>query len=89
MKSLRQCSYYRGCVYEDLLNDSVKAERAYESGLSKKWDIDTVACADRLARLRAVRGDLTGAIELWKKALKLRPNDPVIRHNLRLAGRSP
>ena len=79
--------YGRGCVYEDLKNDLAAAEREYEIALVGDWGVELVPCADRLARLKARRGELASAIALWEKAVKLAPNDNSIRWNLETARR--
>lgn len=79
--------YYRGCVFEDLKNDAATAESEYTLALSEQWDIDSVPCADRLARLKAIRGDIPGAIALWEKAAKLNPNNSTLLWNLSTAYR--
>jgi hypothetical protein len=79
--------FYSGCVFEDLKNDNETAEREYELALSGKWTIDSIPCADRLARLKALRGELGGAIVLWEKAARLDPDNAAVRWNLSVARR--
>ena len=80
--------FYRGCVFEDLVGDETAAEAEYETALAGRWDIDLVPCADRLARLRAIRGDLNTAISLWEKATKLDPRNESVLRNLSTAYRA-
>ena len=86
--ALRVIRFYRGCVYEDLLNDNKAAEVEYRAAIAGKWSIDTPAAADRLARLLALRGEADEAEALWVKALKYQPDNAVIRHNLTLLRRN-
>jgi len=74
--------YYKGCVYDDVLNDAKRAEELYVSSLRGKWTMDSIPAADRLARLLALRGEREQAIALWQRALKMQPNNTSIRHNL-------
>jgi len=78
----RQCRFYRGCVYEDLLNDRARAESEYVAAMPRSWTVDTVQVADRLARLLALRGERARATDLWTKALRLCPDNAAVRHNL-------
>ena len=80
--------FYRGCVFEDLAGDEAAAEAEYETALAGQWTIDLVPCADRLARLRAIRGDLNTAIPLWEKATKLDPGNESVLRNLSTAYRA-
>ena len=80
--SRRVTKYYRGCVFEDLLGDEKSAESEYREAISGKWNADTPAAADRLARLLAIRGELDVAETLWAKGARCRPDDDSIRHNL-------
>ena len=77
--------YYRGCVFEDIKNDLAIAEEEYGIALNGEWPVGLVPCADRLARLKAIKGDLSGAISLWEKAAKLDPNNDSVKHNLAVA----
>ena len=65
--------HYRGCVFDDLLHDAASAEREYAAALSCEERVDSVPTYDRLARLKALRGDLDEAIRLWHRALRLDP----------------
>ena len=87
-RALANAHYYRGCVFEDLKGDDSAAEREYELALAGKWDTDSVPCADRLARLKAIRGEHDAAIELWEKAMKLDPGNTSVLWNLSIAYRS-
>ena len=80
--------YYRGCVLEDLMGDTAAAEEEYETALAGQWDIDLVPCSDRLARLKAIRGDLNEAILLWEKASRLDPRNETVLRNLSTAYRA-
>jgi len=82
---LQDCSYYVGCVYEDLLNDAARAERLYAAALRHPWTVNSVPVADRLARLWAERGRRDEAIALWRRVLKMQPGNATVRHNLRIA----
>lgn len=84
----RNTRFYRGCVFEDLLGDDKSAEAEYRAAVEGKWSVDTPAAADRLARLLAIRGELDEAESLWVRAVKLRPDDPDIQHNLLVLKRS-
>ena len=61
--------YYRGCVFEDLCGDAKTAEAEYEKALSGDFTVDLVPCVNRLARLKALRGECDDAIRLWEKAV--------------------
>lgn len=84
-EDVRNRHYYRGCVFDDLKGDEVTAEKEYELALSGKWDIDSVPCADRLARIKAMHGDLAGAITIWEKAAMIDPKNESVLWNLALA----
>lgn len=86
--STRFFHYYRGCVFEDLEDNETKAMKEYETALQGKWGVDLVPCADRLARLKAVRGELVEAIALWEKALKFDPENEAVAWNLSTAYRN-
>lgn len=62
--------YYRGCVFEDLCGDAKTAEAEYEKALSGDFTVDLVPCVNRLARLKALRGECDDAIRLWEKAVR-------------------
>lgn len=79
--------FYRGCVFEDLKNDETTAEKEYELALAGKWNIDSVPCADRLARLKAIHGERDEAIALWERAAKLEPSNASVLWNLSIAYR--
>ena len=79
--------FYRGCVFEDLKNDETTAEKEYELALAGKWNIDSVPCADRLARLKAVHGERDKAIALWERAAILEPSNASVLWNLSIAYR--
>lgn len=84
---VRQCRFYRGCVYEDLKGDVVRAEAEYTAAIPEKWNVDTIRPADRLARLKAERGDLKAAVSLWSRALKMKPDDATVAWNLAIASK--
>lgn len=86
--SARFFHYYRGCVFEDLENDEAKARDEYEMALQGKWGFDLVPCADRLARLKAIRGERDAAIALWENALKFDPDNAAVVWNLSTAYRN-
>lgn len=79
--------FCRGCVFEDLEDDLDNAEKEYELALSEEWGVDSVPCADRLARIKAIRGEQNEAIALWEKALKLDPESISVLWNLSIAYR--
>ena len=85
VKLSRLAHFYRGCVFEDIKNDFVIAKEEYGIALDGEWTIGLVPCADRLARLKAIQGDLSGAISLWEKAAKLDPDNDSVQHNLAVA----
>lgn len=82
-----QIKFYRGCAFEDLLGDEASAESEYESALAGPWDFSLVPCADRLARLKALRGERRMAIELWERALNIDPRNATVLLNLSIAFR--
>ena len=86
-KRIALLRFYRGCVFDDLKGDEETAEKEYELALSGRWDVDSVPCADRLARLKAIHGERDEAIALWEKALKLDPDNAAVRWNLSVARR--
>ena len=81
----RLVHYYRGCVLEDLTGDEQSAESEYEAALQGRWGVDLVPCADRFARLKAVRGERQEAIALWERALVLAPDNVTLLWNLSVA----
>lgn len=85
--SPRFLNYFRGCVFEDLLLDASEAKRLYASALENGWGVDLVPCADRLARLDALDGNLDAAIDLWRKAMELDPDNLSVLWNLAVAYR--
>lgn len=80
--------YYRGCVLEDLQGDNGAAETEYERALAGAWTEELVPCADRLARLKAVRGEFDSAIPIWEKAIRVDAGSSTILWNLALAYRT-
>jgi tetratricopeptide (TPR) repeat protein len=82
-----QIRFCRGCVFEDLLGDENSARAEYEKALAGSWDIDLVPCADRLARIKAIRGERNDAIALWEKAARLDPENTGILWNLAVSYR--
>ena len=85
--SPRFLDYYRGCVFEDLLENEEEAIRLYESCLGEAWKPESSSCADRLARIKAIHGELTDAIDLWEKARLSEPENVSILWNLSVAYR--
>lgn len=83
----RLLHYYRGCVFEDLNGDETTAISEYSAALAGKWNLDLIPCADRLARLKAIRGEIGEAIELWETAMKFDPDNAVVAWNLSTAYR--
>ena len=80
--------YFRGCVYEDILDRTDDAIPFYERSLAEgDWTVELVPCADRLARIKAIRGELGAAIALWERASHLDPSNTVILWNLSQAYR--
>lgn len=82
-----QFHFYRGCAFEDLLDDKTSAESEYKSALASAWDYSLVPCADRLARLYALRGETEEAIKLWERALHIDPQNATVLVNLSIAVR--
>ena len=83
----KQVLFHRGRISEILDQDMENAERCYEKALSGRWDIGLLPCADRLARLKALRGELAEAIALWEKARTISPNNASVFWNLSIAYR--
>ena len=84
-KTGRQVLFHRGRIAEILDGDTENAEKLYEKALDGEWDIGLTACADRLARLKALRGSREEAISLWERALEIDPNNVTILWNLSVA----
>ena len=80
--------YYRGCVLEDLQGDNGAAETEYERALAGIWTKELVPCADRLARLKAIRGEFDSAIPIWEKAIRVDAGSSAILWNLAVAYRT-
>lgn len=83
----RLLHYYRGCVFEDINGDETAAITEYLTALAGKWNLDLIPCADRLARLKAIHGQIDEAIELWETAMKFDPANAVVVWNLSTAYR--
>ena len=81
------CHFYRGCVFEDVRFDMETAEHEYELALAGGWSPEVVPCADRLARIKAIRGERDNAIELWERAIQVDPNNETALWNLSIAYR--
>lgn len=81
----RQVLFHRGRIAEILDGDTENAEKLYEMALDGEWDIGLTACADRLARLKALRGSRKEAISLWERALGIDPNNVTLLWNLSVA----
>ena len=79
--------YYRGCVSEDLQHQIEAAKEHYERALGGEWNKDLVPCADRLARILAIEGNLPDAVSFWEKAVKLDPDNVSVLWNLSIAYR--
>ncbi len=77
--------HYRGCAYDDLLGDALSAEKEYVAALELGENLDVAATYDRLARLKALRGDLAPAIALWRRAIQLDPYNVAAILNLSTA----
>lgn len=77
--------HYRGCVFDDLFNDVASAEREYVAALSCKERVDSVPTYDRLARLKAICGELNEAVGLWRRAIQLDPYNVAVILNLSTA----
>ncbi len=80
--------FHRGRIFEALDGDKENAEEYYEEALSGHWDVGLVACADRLARLKALRGERAEAIALWEKARTVEPDNVSVLWNLAIAYRN-
>lgn len=83
----RMIDFYEGCVYEDLLDNPDLARRRYEQALSSGVDFMLVPCADRLARILAMDGELQSAISLWEQARSASPGNISVLWNLSIAYR--
>ncbi len=79
--------YYRGLAFEDLNDDVPSATAEYERALSGEWNEELSLCADRLARLAAIRGDLEEAISLWERSVRINPSRHEVLRNLSAAYR--
>lgn len=79
--------FYRGQISEFLERNTETAERCYAEALDGPWDVGLVACADRLARLKALRGGRAEAIALWERARALAPDNVSVLWNLSIAYR--
>lgn len=77
--------YYKGCILEDINGDEATAETEYGKALDGKWTVDLVPCADRFARLKAIRGERDEAISLWERAMTLDPENTSVLWNLSIA----
>ncbi len=77
--------YYRGCVFEDLTGNEQSADSEYEAALQGRLGVDLVPCADRFARLKAIRGERLEAIALWERAIVLAPDNVMLLWNLSVA----
>ena len=83
----KQVLFHKGRICEILDQDAETAETYYEKALDGHWDVGLVACADRLARLKALRGERAEAIALWEKARALAPDNVSVLWNLTIAYR--
>ena len=81
----RRLDFYRGCVFEDLLDNEEEAVRLYESCLEEEWNKESAGCADRLARIKAIRGNLPEAIKMWNMAKSVDPGNVSVLWNLSVA----
>lgn len=79
--------FHRGRIFEDLDDDVEKAGQYYSEALGDHWDAELVDCADRLARLKALRGERDEAIALWERARALAPDNVSVLWNLSIAYR--
>ena len=79
--------FHRGRICEDLDGDKEAAEDYFKKALDGHWDVGLVACADRLARLKALRGERDEAIALWEKARAIAPDNVSVLWNLVIAYR--
>jgi arabinofuranosyltransferase len=79
--------YYRGLAFEDLNDDVPSAIAEYERALSGEWNEELSLCADRLARLAAIRGDLEEAISLWERSVRINSSRQEVLRNLSAAYR--
>ena len=83
----KQVLFHKGRICEILDQDEETAETYYVKALDGHWDVGLVACADRLARLKALRGERAEAIALWEKARALAPDNVSVLWNLTIAYR--
>ncbi len=79
--------FHHGRICEDLDGDKEMAEDYFKKALDGHWDVGLVACADRLARLKALRGERDEAIALWEKARTISPDNVSVLWNLSIAYR--
>ena len=79
--------FHRGCICEDLDGDKETAEDYFKRALDGPLDIGLVPCADRLARLKVLRGEQGEAIALWERARTLSPDNVSVLWNLAIAYR--
>ncbi len=79
--------FHRGRIFEDLDDDVEIAGQYYSEALGDHWDAELVDCADRLARLKALRGERDEAIALWERARALAPDNVSVLWNLSIAYR--
>ncbi len=86
-ETANQVLFHKGRIFEVLDQDVETAESYYEKALDGHWDTGLVACADRLARLKALRGERDEAIGLWEKARAISPDNVSVLWNLSIAYR--
>ncbi len=86
-ETANQVLFHKGRIFEVLDQDVETAESYYEKALDGHWDTGLVACADRLARLKALRGERDEAITLWEKARSISPDNVSVLWNLSVAYR--
>ena len=67
------------------MGDLALAQREYESAMPAKLGVDGIRTADRLARIYAMNGKVSAAIELWREALRVSPGDFSVMWNLSIA----
>lgn len=78
--------FNRGRVFETLRHDTAAAEREYEMAVMGKDP--NLAAAHRLALLKASRGKQKEAVELWKRILRIKPDDESALWHLAMAYRA-
>ena len=75
-----------GYIFDEKRHSPEKAKAAYHQAL--RANPASLSAANNLGTLLAEEGDLSGALEVWKKALALHPDDKELQHNIEYASRA-